>query len=177
MKPSWFARMVNHVGSPAMFDGNMFLPDTGMPIWKIDRSSTRLAVWLPEPLTVATWRLKSLTMRRAVGLEAVSWTAASLGAIKGSFRAKTRRLSRGTGTSPIITKSARLAAQRVADGVADVGRALDDLDAGLGERRHLLGRRALPAGNDGAGMPHPAPGGAVWPAMKLTTGFEKCCAT
>ena len=46
-----------------MFDGNMFLPETGTPIWKIDRSSTRLAVWLPDPLTVATWMAKSLTMR------------------------------------------------------------------------------------------------------------------
>jgi hypothetical protein len=46
--------MVYQVGSPAMFDGNMFLPETGTPIWKIDRSSTRLAVWLPDPLTVAT---------------------------------------------------------------------------------------------------------------------------
>src|SRR4051812_10498784 len=45
-----------------MFDGNMFLPDTGMPIWKMERRRTRLAVWLPEPLTVATWMLKSLTI-------------------------------------------------------------------------------------------------------------------
>jgi len=36
--------------------------ETGTPIWKIARSSTRLAVWLPEPFTVATWMLKSLTM-------------------------------------------------------------------------------------------------------------------
>src|SRR3954451_9500913 len=43
-----------------MFEGKRFLPDTGMPIWKMDRRSTRLAVWLPEPLTVATWMLKSL---------------------------------------------------------------------------------------------------------------------
>src|SRR5829696_697629 len=43
-----------------MFEGKRFLPDTGMPIWKMDRSSTRLAVWLPDPLTVATWMLKSL---------------------------------------------------------------------------------------------------------------------
>ena len=49
-----------------MFDGNMFLPDTGTPIWKIDRSRTRFAVWLPEPLTVATWMLKSLTTRCAL---------------------------------------------------------------------------------------------------------------
>jgi hypothetical protein len=62
-----FARIVYQVGSPAMFDGNMFLPETGMPIWKMERSSTRLAVWLPEPLTVATWMLKSLTMRGARG--------------------------------------------------------------------------------------------------------------
>jgi len=45
--------MVYQVGNPAMFDGNRFFPETGMPIWKIDRSSTRLAVWLPDPLTVA----------------------------------------------------------------------------------------------------------------------------
>src|SRR5437667_3396138 len=43
-----------------MFEGNRFFPLTGMPIWKIARSSTVLAVWLPEPLTVATWMLKSL---------------------------------------------------------------------------------------------------------------------
>jgi hypothetical protein len=48
------ARIVYHVGNPAMFDGNMFLPDTGTPIWKIDRRRTRFAVWLPDPLTVAT---------------------------------------------------------------------------------------------------------------------------
>ncbi len=27
--------MVYQVGSPAMFDGNMFLPETGTPIWKM----------------------------------------------------------------------------------------------------------------------------------------------
>ena len=53
--------MVYQVGRPAMFEGNMFLPETGTPIWKSERSRTRLAVWLPEPLTVATWMLKSLT--------------------------------------------------------------------------------------------------------------------
>src|ERR671913_640317 len=53
--------MVYQVGRPAILDGKRFLPETGTPIWKIDRSSTRLAVWLPEPLTVATWILKSLT--------------------------------------------------------------------------------------------------------------------
>src|SRR5438093_8388536 len=44
-----------------MFEGKRFLPLTGMPIWKMARSSTVFAVWLPEPLTVATWMLKSLT--------------------------------------------------------------------------------------------------------------------
>ena len=32
IQPSLFARIVNHVGRPAMFDGNMFLPLTGTPI-------------------------------------------------------------------------------------------------------------------------------------------------
>ena len=44
-----------------MLDGNRFLPETGTPIWKMERMSTVLAVWLPEPFTVATWILKSLT--------------------------------------------------------------------------------------------------------------------
>ena len=47
-----------------MFEGNMFLPETGIPIWKIARIRTELAVWLPEPFTVATWMLKSLTTER-----------------------------------------------------------------------------------------------------------------
>ena len=59
--------MVNQVGSPAIFDGNMFLPDTGMPIWKIDRINTLLAVWLPEPFTVATWIEKSFSTEWAAG--------------------------------------------------------------------------------------------------------------
>src|ERR1041384_3035332 len=70
--------MVYQVGSPAMFDGNMFLPDTGTPIWKIDRSSTMLAVWLPDPLTVATWMAKSLTMRSVRDLVGVSCSATSV---------------------------------------------------------------------------------------------------
>src|SRR5262245_44649313 len=43
-----------------MFEGKRFFPDTGTPIWKIARRSVVLAVWLPEPLTVATWIEKSL---------------------------------------------------------------------------------------------------------------------
>ena len=60
-----------------MFDGNMFLPDTGTPIWKIERSRTRFAVWLPEPLTVATWMLRSFTIRREAAGVAASSTATS----------------------------------------------------------------------------------------------------
>src|SRR5689334_12207402 len=55
--------MVYHVGRPAMFEGNRFLPETGTPIWKIVRNKTVLADCEPDPLTVATWRLKSLTTR------------------------------------------------------------------------------------------------------------------
>ena len=54
MYPCLLTRMVNHVGNPAMFDGNMFFPETGMPIWKMARIRTVLAVWLPLPFTVAT---------------------------------------------------------------------------------------------------------------------------
>src|SRR5271167_3834696 len=45
-----------------MFDGNRFLPETGTPIWKMERSRMELALCDPEPLAVATWMLKSLTM-------------------------------------------------------------------------------------------------------------------
>src|SRR6476646_4962731 len=61
IQPCLLARIVNQVGSPAIFDGNMFLPDTGMPIWNSERIRTVFAVWLPEPFTVPTWMLKSLT--------------------------------------------------------------------------------------------------------------------
>ena len=59
-QPSFEARMVYQVGRPAMLDGKRFLPETGMPIWKRVRSSTALELCEPEPLTVATWMLKSL---------------------------------------------------------------------------------------------------------------------
>src|SRR5260370_6654739 len=62
--PFLLARMVYQVGRPAMFEGNRFLPETGTPIWKMLRSSTVLADCDPEPLTVATWMLKSFTLRR-----------------------------------------------------------------------------------------------------------------
>jgi hypothetical protein len=77
MKPSRLARMVNQVGNPAMFEGKRFFPLTGIPIWKMARISTLLADWLPEPLTVATCMLKSLTTSRCGALVSV-WPAASV---------------------------------------------------------------------------------------------------
>src|SRR6266852_9047452 len=62
IQPSLFARMVNQVGSPAMFDGNMFFPLTGTPIWKMERINTLFDDCDPEPLTVATWIVQSLTI-------------------------------------------------------------------------------------------------------------------
>src|SRR3979490_1769480 len=43
-----------------MLEGKTFFGATGMPMWKIALVSTRLAVWLPEPLTVAAWMVRSL---------------------------------------------------------------------------------------------------------------------
>src|SRR5271169_2818343 len=73
--------MVYHVGSPAMFEGNRFLPETGTPIWKIVRSRTVLALCDPEPLAVATCMLKSLTMGLRSGASAEPCTAISVVAI------------------------------------------------------------------------------------------------
>src|SRR6266496_5537381 len=44
-----------------MFDGNKFLPETGMPILKIARKMVLLAVELPEPFLVPTMMEKSFT--------------------------------------------------------------------------------------------------------------------
>src|SRR5947209_160927 len=65
IQPSLFARMVNQVGRPAMFEGNMFLPLTGTPIWKMERIRTLFDDCDPEPLTVATWMVRSLTIGAA----------------------------------------------------------------------------------------------------------------
>ena len=56
-----------------MLDGNMFLPDAGIPMRSSERSRTRFAVWLPEPLAVATWMLKSLTTRDRPEREEDGW--------------------------------------------------------------------------------------------------------
>src|SRR6266498_267344 len=65
IQPSLFARIVNQVGRPAMFDGNMFLPLTGTPIWKMERIRTLFDDCEPEPLMVATWMVRSLTVGAA----------------------------------------------------------------------------------------------------------------
>src|ERR1700751_1347356 len=59
--PCLLARMVYQVGKPAIFDGKRFLPLMGIPIAKILFSRTLFADCDPEPFTVATWMLKSLT--------------------------------------------------------------------------------------------------------------------
>src|SRR5262249_8374656 len=59
------ARMWNQVGKPSMFEGKTFLPLHGMPIACSERSKTRLADWLPEPLTVPTRIARSLTEEAA----------------------------------------------------------------------------------------------------------------
>src|SRR5688572_23329536 len=45
-----------------MFEGKRFFPETGIPIWKRARSRVLLAVWLPDPLTVATWIVNRLSL-------------------------------------------------------------------------------------------------------------------
>ncbi len=64
MKPSREARIVNQVGRPWMFEGKRFLPETGIPIWKIARMRMLFEDMLPDPLAVATWMEKSLTTDR-----------------------------------------------------------------------------------------------------------------
>ena len=44
------------------------------------------------------------------------------------------------------------------DGLADIGRALDDVDAGGGQRFHLFSRCAFAAGDDRTRVAHPPAG-------------------
>src|SRR4029077_29242 len=67
MCPSGVMRSWYQVGRPSMLDGKTFFGATGIPMWKMARVSTRLAVWLPEPLTVAAWMVRSLTLGSVTG--------------------------------------------------------------------------------------------------------------
>src|SRR5262249_44690471 len=62
--PRALARMWNQVGNPSMFEGNTFFPLQAMPIACSARSNTRLADWLPDPLTVPTRIARSLTVAK-----------------------------------------------------------------------------------------------------------------
>ncbi len=53
--------MENHVGNPLILEGNIFFPETGIPIWNKDLNKVVFAVALPEPLTVQIVMQKSLT--------------------------------------------------------------------------------------------------------------------
>src|SRR5271168_4317762 len=53
-----------------MFEGNTFLPLHGIPIAYRERKITRLADWLPEPLTVPTRIAKSLIVGAIVACPA-----------------------------------------------------------------------------------------------------------
>src|SRR5579864_4833385 len=84
--------MVYHVGSPAMFEGNRFLPETGTPIWKMLRRSTVLELCEPLPLTVATWMLMSLTTGTLPARPAVSCSPTSVVAINSEVLPAVTRL-------------------------------------------------------------------------------------
>src|SRR6202171_3165888 len=60
MWPSGVTRSWYHVGRPSMLEGKTFFGATGMPMWKMALVKIKLAVWLPEPLTVAAWMVRSL---------------------------------------------------------------------------------------------------------------------
>jgi hypothetical protein len=58
--PALFTRTSYQVGRPWMFEGNRFLPETGMPMRKIACISRPLALADPVPFTLASLRAKSL---------------------------------------------------------------------------------------------------------------------
>src|SRR5271170_7453967 len=58
--PSLLTRISYQVGSPWMFDGNRFLPETGIPIRKMACMRRPFALADPVPLTLASLNAKSL---------------------------------------------------------------------------------------------------------------------
>src|SRR5258708_36979358 len=107
--------MVYQVGNPAMFEGNMFLPETGTPIWKILRNRTVFELCEPEPSPVATWILMSLTIRLRPSCPPPSWGTTSVVAIPApslSCRAQARApllFSLGTAQHPFLWRPAQAA--------------------------------------------------------------------
>jgi len=85
--------MMNRVGRPAMFDGKGLFAETGTPDSKSARSRTWLAVWLPDPLTLATLTLNSFTTAGAVCPDTVR--AAGSGVL---MRARPREARRSPAT-------------------------------------------------------------------------------
>ena len=62
--PSLLTRISYHVGSPWIFDGNAFFPETGIPMRNTACMSKPLALAEPVPLTVAIFRAKSFIRAR-----------------------------------------------------------------------------------------------------------------
>src|SRR5262245_34003804 len=91
--------MVYHVGSPAMFDGNMFFPDTGTPgevrrnivlpdtgpaNLKDDRKKAKFGVLVAESLAVGDWKAEFFAERSGLWWLATSWAAVSVADIRSS---------------------------------------------------------------------------------------------
>src|SRR5437660_1624426 len=66
-KPVLLMRISYHVGRPWMFDGKRFFPDTGTPMRNIARMIRLFALEDPVPLTLASFRAKSLTRSSRAG--------------------------------------------------------------------------------------------------------------
>ena len=78
-----------------MLDGKRFLPETGIPIWKSDRSSTVLELCDPEPFAVATWSVTSLVIVTGVA-NAPPPAVATPTRRRGATRAGSRRACAGS---------------------------------------------------------------------------------
>src|SRR5258708_17266284 len=71
-----------------MWEGKTFFGATGIPMRKIALVSTRLEDWLPEPLTVAAWMVRSFTTR---GLVDMGWRFSPTGTGGARAGARDRR--------------------------------------------------------------------------------------
>src|SRR5438105_2851306 len=143
IQPSLFARMVNHVGRPAMFEGNMFLPLTGTPIWKMERMRTLFDDWEPEPLTVATWMVRSLTIGAAAA-DGSSSTAVAVSVSDTTFSLLDGRARLHAALHPrrqsllVLRHPGDLRRGAAADPLHGEGQSLQDPDLRLGPRARRL---------------------------------------